>query len=285
MTIFSPSDPINNQPYLATTGLQISNDPITPNTLIDIGPGLTRDSTNTFDINLGNWFGEIPSTSAGTSLVNGFQTAQAGVAANTTTVINGAINGPLGLDQGTLAASSLYYIFVIFDATGKLQPSAIISLSLTAPVLPAGYSNFHWIGQMRTDASTHFLLGYNYGTKSDRLFFYDAPLATSVTAGASATYAQVNLIGLVPNINNIPVWITTNFTPGAAGDTLSLQPGNGTGAPVVITGQVSTVHVISTNLVMAQQVLVGGVLSPVINYKVSGTDTVAISVLGYQYSL
>jgi len=286
MTIFSASDPISNQPLLSINGFLISNDAVTPNSIIDIGAGLCRDSTNTFDINLGNWYGEIPLISPGTSIINGFQTAQPGILPNTITYINSALRGIGGLDQGTIAASSLYYIHVIFDASNRLAPNALISLSRTAPLLPFGYSNFRWIGQMATDSSSHFLLGNNYGNQNERLFFYDAPQATAVTAGTSTSAANVNLITLVPNINNLPVWIYSNFTPYAASDTLRLQPGNGTGYPSEIIGQVAAVHVLSKDLVMAQSVVISTISSPVINYILStGSAAVAIDVAGYQYSL
>ena len=264
MTIFSASDPVSNQPYLAINGFQVSNDATTPNTLLDLSAGLCRDSTNTFDINLGNWFGEAPSLSA-----------------NTSTIINAAINGPLGLDTGTFAEASFYYVHVIFDATGYNIPSALISLSRTAPLLPAGYSNFRWIGSAATISNAiHFLPGYNYGAENERLFMYDAPQSVGTTA-TEAAYTAISLAKLVPAINNIPVWLSVVFTPGTAGDTLSLQPGNATAATVVITGPVISQPYTHNVLVMAQ--LVAGV--PTINYKNSGTDTVAISVLGYQYSL
>jgi hypothetical protein len=287
MTVFSNADPISNQPYLAINGFAISNDPVTPNTLLDVGPGLCRDTTNTFDINLGNWFGEIPSQILGTSLVNGFQNALTSPAANTTTVINAAVNGVNGLDTGTFAAATVYYVHVIFDQTGNNQPACLLSLSRTAPLLPAGYSTWRWIGQATTAAgSAVFLAGYWYGPENERQFFYDAPLATAITAGAAVVATPVNLIHAVPNINNLPVWIYSNYDPAAASDTLRLQPGNGTGYPVEVIGQVAGVHIVTNSYLMSQQVAIATVLSPVVNYIVSsGTDSVAISVAGYYYSL
>ena len=291
MTIFSAQDPIANQPYIAINGAMVSNDATSPNNIIDISAGLFRDSTNTFDINLGNWFGEIPAISAGTSIINGFQTPQPPFTPNNVTFINGLVNGALGLDTGTLAASSLYYIHGIFDESGVNAPSALISLSRTAPYLPGlpgNYTNFRWIGQMATNSAIHFLPGYNHGAQNERLFYYDAPQPTAITAGHSTAYANVNLTGLVPAINNIPVWINVVFTAAAAGDTVTFQPGNGTGAGVVITAPVAgaTAPVTQNILVMAQLVTIAGIPSPVINYKLTAAgDSVAINVIGYQYSL
>lgn len=268
MTVFSNSDPISNQAYLTVNGLTISNNATTPNSKIDISAGLCRDQTNTFDINLGNWFGEVP---------------VAPPAINASTTINALVNGALGLDTGTFAASKVYYVHVIFDASGVKVPSALISLSRTAPLLPAGYSNFRWIGQMVTDSSTHFLLGYNSGLNSDRVFVFDAPQATSVTAGTSATYAAISLAALVPNLDQVPVLFRANWTANAAADTFNMQGGNATGDQWSLIAPVAggTAHTIGFGVVNSQ--LVAGV--PTVNYKVSAVGGVAINVAGYSYSL
>ena len=287
MTVFSTSDPISNQPYLAINGFAISNDATTPNTLLDVGPGLCRDTTNTFDINLGNWFGETPTSTSGSYNINGFQAAPGAITANNTTVINAAVNGVNGLDTGTFAAAKVYYVHVIFDQTGNNVPACLLSLSRTAPLLPAGYSTWRWIGQAATAAGgATFLLGYWQGAENERLFFYDSPLATAITAGAATSATNVNLIAAVPNINNLPVWIYSNFTPNAASDTLRLQPGNGTGYPVEVIGQVAAVHIVTNSLLLSQSVVISTVSSPVVNYILStASAAVAISVAGYQYSL
>ncbi len=103
---------------------------------------------------------------------------------------------------------------------------------------------------------------------------------------STTTAANVNLIKWVPNVNGILVRIYSNYIPNTAGNILSLQPGNGTGFPIVVVGQVATVHIASDNLLLAQQVSISSVLSPVINYKVSsGSDAVAIDVLGFKLAL
>ena len=245
-------------PY--TNGLMISNDATTPNTLLDIGSGVTLDSTDTFQ------------------MIN-----------NGTIVINAATKGLNGIDTGTLAASKVYAVFLISDPI-TLQPiGGMISLSTTAPLMPFGYSAFKLIGYATTDASSHFLLGYWTAGEgnSRRVFMYDAPQATAVTAGASTSYANVDLTKFVPlSSGNRPVWIATNFSANAAADTLKLQPGNATGDAITITASVvaSTAHVTTNSYLMAQTVAISTVPSPTINYKVSsGSDAVAVNVAGYEW--
>ncbi len=243
-----------NAPYYIN-GFGISNDATTPNTLLDIAGGSCLDSTGTYQLNT-----------------------------NTPIVINAAINGLNGLDTGTFAASTVYAVYLVWDPVSFQPTGAMISTSLVTPLMPFGYNAFLLIGYAVTDASIHFLPGYwSAGNSSARVFTYDAFQATAVTAGASATYAHVNLITLVPNVANTPVSIYSNFAPGAASDTLSLQAGNATGAQAIITAQVASVHVTTLDTILAQPVSITSVISPVVNYKVSGTDTVAIDVAGYTW--
>ena len=247
----------NTAPFQFINGLGISNDATTPNTLLDIGAGSTLDSTGTFQL---------------TSSSN--------------ITINAATNGLNGLDTGTFAASTVYAVYLIADPVTLKPIGGMLSLSYTQPLMPFGYSAFALLGFATSDASVHFLKGYWTDTDSaTRIFFYDAPQATSVTAGTNTAYATgaIALTTLVPSINNLPVYINSSFIPGnAAGDTLTMQPFNATGDAVTITGQVTTVHVTTQSLLLAQL----GTGVPKINYKVTNAgDTAAINVGGYIFTL
>jgi hypothetical protein len=245
-------------PTFYYNGLQIANSSTTPNTQLTIGSGATIDSTATFQ------------------MVN-----------NGTITINAATNGLNGLDTGSLAASTVYAVFLVSDPV-TLQPiGAMISKSYTQPLMPFSYSAFARIGFVTTDASSHFLLGYwTAGNTGSRLFIYDAPQATAITAGAATSYTNVNLTAFVPLFSQVPVWIASALTPSAASQTLKLQPGNATGDAITITSQVNAVVVTSNSLLMAQPVVISTVSSPVINYKVSNSGAaVAINVAGYQFEL
>lgn len=239
-------------------GFGISNDATTPNTLLDIAPGSCLDSTGSYQL----------STSS-------------------TIVINSAVNGLNGLDTGTIAASTIYAVYLVWDPVTFNPTGAMISTSLVTPLMPFGYSAFLLIGYVTTDSSMHFLKGYwTAGNTSARTFWYDAFQASPITAGASTTYAHVNLITLVPNVANTPVLIYSVFSANGAADTLSLQAGNATGAQAIITAPVvtGTANVTTLNTILAQPVSITSVISPVINYKVSSSsDAVAIDVAGYTW--
>lgn len=266
MTSFDNSVPIVNQPFLYINEMKISNDATTPNTLLDVSAGICRDSTNTYDINLGNYNGQ---NNSGT--------------ANSVTVINAAINGLNGLDTGTFVLSTVYNVFVVGDAVSGLATGVMISTALPSvgPLMPYGYNVYRHIGYAVSDASVHFLKAYVAGNNNARRFLYDAPISVGTTA-SSASYAAINLTKFVPLVNNLPVYLNASIT-GTAADTLKLQPGNATGDAVTITAAVNSQAVTQQVMVLAQNTVISTVLSPTINYKNSGTDTIAILVDGFDF--
>lgn len=241
------------QPFYYFNGLGISNNASTPNTKLDIAAGTCLDSTATY---------QLSSTA--------------------TITINAATNGLNGLDTGSLAASTVYSVYLVADPVTQQATGAMISTSST-PLLPFGYSAYALIGYITTDASVHFLKGYWTGSDgANRKFIYDAPQATAVTAGNATSYTAIDLSALVPNLNNFPVAINFAFTPGAASRQLKLQGAASTGDQIVITGQVTSVVVSDQVTVWAQTAS----SKPEIKYLVSNSgDAVAINVAGYDFSL
>jgi len=238
--------------FLYINGLEISNDATTPDEILNIAAGECRDSTNVYVI-------------SSTDSIS----------------VDNTVSGLGGLDTGTVAASTLYAVYIVGDAVTGLATSAMISTNMTTPLLPYGYNVFRKIGYIRTDATSDFLLGYWSGNNNARLFMYDAPIATAITAGAATSYTAVTLTTFVPAVENLPVWIAFDMTPAAASRIMSLTPFDGVGDAVSITSQVTAVHVTGNALVLSQ--LDSG--APKIKYKWSagGGDAVAISVAGYQF--
>ena len=243
--------PVVNAGYLNVQGLQVS---WLSTTTLTVGLGQARDSSNVNDIIL----------SAGVT-------------------INAASNLINGLDTGSLGVSKVYAVYAVGDSQQNNPSGAMLSLNQTAPLLPVGYDMYRLIGFMATDSSSHLLLGYWYGSANQRTFMYDAPISVGTTS-TTATYVGIDLTKFVPLVNNLPVYLSASIS-GTAGDTLSLQPGNATGAAVVITAPVSSQATAHQVLVLAQNTTISTVLSPTINYKDSGTDTIVILVDGYQYSI
>lgn len=260
------SDPIYSLPFLYSYGLNISNDATAPNTVLNIAAGQARDMNDNIDMPLG----------ASNLPLNG-------VAVATPISLNAAVNGYNGLDTGSLAASTMYAVWLIGDSSYKNPVGVTLSLASNAlPRMPFGYDSMRIIGYWATDSSVHFLKGYMAGNGNDKLFAYDAPQATAITAGNATSYTAVALTALVPPVENTPVSIAFAFTPGAASRTFNMTPGNGTGNAVTITGQVTSVVVSGNASVLAK--VTSAV--PEVDYKVSNSgDAVAINVAGFSYSI
>ncbi len=283
MASLSENYPIINIPFRYKYGLTIQNSTsingtLHPETKLSVLMGNCRDDADITDINFGDTNPNI----------NGKITSAP-------VRIDNTINGAGGLDEGIVEANTMYAIYIISDSRGYLPISAVATFALNifavppGPLMPTGYDAKRLIGFWGTDSSTLWQRGYYYGLSNDLVFTYDNPQITSVTAGSSNTYDYVNLFDLVPNIENIPVSISTIFSPGVAGDTLTLATGRSTNpdGQAIITGQVSGIDVTTVSTIITQHVLVSPIPfpSPVIQYKVSGADTVAISVAGFSVTV
>jgi hypothetical protein len=250
---------IVSQPQLYATGCTMT---WASNTTITVSAGQLRDSTNMYDINVGNYLGINPS-----------------VTANTTTTLNMTVNGVNGLDVGTFAASSTYYVYVVADSTGYNQPCVIASLA-TQPYLPLGYSIWRRVGQFISNSSTHIILFYQTGTKSQRTYQYDAPIILSLSG--STTPVAVALTASVPNLFVVPVYLSATLNPATAANSASIQPTGGTGFPVVISAPVASAiqKFAPFRITPAFNTATPAELS--ISYETtSGSDALTLSVIGY----
>lgn len=193
-----PNLQIDSRPSLYVSNLKISNNATTPNTKLDIGFGQARDSQNIDDIVL-----------------------EDGVTIDT------AVTGANGLDSGSLAASTWYYVHLIGSSLNRAVPAVMLSTSVTAPSMPADYDIFRMIGVWLTDASVHFLKGYVAGNGNVRQHYWDDSIKV-LNDGVSATLAPIDLSSAVPPIQNTPVYISGEFTPATANDYVSIVPGDST---------------------------------------------------------
>ena len=245
------SIPVVNAAYLSVNGLEIA---VASTTTATVAAGRARNSTNENDIIL-----------------------------SAAVTLNAAVNGINGLDSGSLANATLYALFVVGDSSLNNDTGVLLSTSATAPSLPFGYDMFRLIGYLRTDGSANFLSGYWSGSSNERIFMYDAPIATAITAGSSTTDAAVTLTTFVPAVSGLPVYMYYDMTPAAASRVLTLKPFGATGAPFKATSQVTAVHVTGVALVQAQ--LDSG--APKLEYvwSAGGGDAVALNVAGYQYTI
>lgn len=263
-----------------------------------IQAGAARDSANINDISLPG----IVSTSTGFNTINGC-------------TVSTAATGLNGLDTGTIAASTLYAVYVIGSSTwGSVTPNSsagssasgnasnfvyypaggIISTSFTNPVLPYGYDMYRRIGCVLTDSSSHILnfLQENNGTTetvynsgnimigggntSKRPMYY-AALISVLTNGQATTWTAIDVTASVPKVCTSSIIFSAALTADAgATRTATFSSASGV-APVIFSSPASTI--ISTVVSVPNGALTS---TTGIGYLVSnGSASLAASVLGY----
>ena len=118
-------------------------------------------------------------------------------------------SGANGLDTGAVAASTWYYVYVIYNPT-TTTTAGLFSLSSTAPTLPSGYTFFARVGAVRTDSSgSKYLLNtlqygnevtyiVTAGSNSTTIPIIASGVTGTYTSNVSVTYASVSVAALVP---------------------------------------------------------------------------------------
>jgi hypothetical protein len=258
------STPITNARQYYINGLKLA---YVTGTTMTVTAGKCSNTTNVNDISVG-----LPQNVAAT------QTGTEPVPDGSGTVtINTAATGAAGLDIGAMANNTFYAVYAIGDSYGIEPGSALISANLTQPLLPAGYDMYFRIGFIKSSGAAAILPFRQDGCGLDRWMWYDAAIATSVTAGSSATYAPVDAsAGLPSNTPTMVNWLCT-FTPTAAADKLVLVPGTSTAVAGYASASGAVAAVANTvNLICPTD----SPATDAIDYKVTGS-AVAISVAAY----
>lgn len=195
--------------------------------------------------------------------------------------IDFGVVGANGIDTGSIGATKMYNVFVIGDSMGKNSAAGLVSLS-TTPTLPSGYDMYRQVGYWPSNGSSQLIKGQNFGGGNMRTFLYEAVTATAVTAGAATSYTAVDLSNIVPAVDLTPVYVYAALTPATANNTAKFTPSGLTGDSHILTGNVATKISDSTFKLNAKLIST----APKIDYKVAnGSDSLAISVEGFDYSL
>ncbi len=163
------------------------------NTTLSISAGRVRDNTNSYDIII-----------------------------NTTKTINTAHTGLNGLDTGVLEASKVYYIWAVASTLSVGVPGYLLSLSTSAPVMPAYYDAKILVGVWITNGSTQFITARSIGTSSRREFVLDQDI--QVLDNGTSTSLSAIALALVPAFDNTIVTLDVEFTPATAGHKVSFTP-------------------------------------------------------------
>jgi hypothetical protein len=122
---------------------------------------------------------------------------------NVSTTLNSATSGANGLDTGSIANNTWYYVYIIYNPT-TTTTAVLMSASATSPTLPSNYTySSGVIGAVITDGSAHFLgfiqrgriWQYTVGNNLSNL-----PTVISGTSGnvSTPTYTSYSLSSYCP---------------------------------------------------------------------------------------
>lgn len=202
-----------------------------------------------------------------------------------TATINAATTGFNGLDTGTFAASTWYYVYMIGDSSGQQPTGFILSASSTTPTLPGiansasltgSYDSYRRIGVALTDGSIHFLVFKQVGSGSGRVYYWDSTPQV-LSAGTATTLTLVDLSAGVPPLADLPVIFSAQYTPTTANDKVSLAtPGSTSTALPSVSG------VVAAKVQVGEITQISGLSSSVakiqyINSAASGSTTLYVS--------
>ncbi len=154
------------------SGLNLSNDSVTPNSILDIGSGLCTDSTNALYITFGSAF---------TKGTGGPWTS-------------GTSNNGMGTGL-TVAINTWYHVFAIINSGSA---DIYFDTSVTAANKPANTTSFRRIGSFLTDSSAHIQKFLQLGN-----YFY-IPEITVVSGSGAVSITGVSS-GLMSGISVIPL--------------------------------------------------------------------------------
>jgi len=222
------NDPVYSLPFLYKYGLILSRDATTPTTKLNVSSGQCRDSNDVIDITVGS--PNIESETITAPLV-----------------LDATINGANGLDTGSLAASTMYSIYMIADSR-YYQPTACIATLSTnsVPLLPFGYDSYRLIGYWATTSSSQWYNGWYSASQGSYLTFNynDIPTAFTYTVTAPTVDTNISLSAIAPPIDNIVIGIEMFITSAVAGSRLFVNAyGAGVVTAIVLTSQVAAVSI------------------------------------------
>lgn len=112
--------------------------------------------------------------------------------------------GPNALDAGVIEASKWYAAWVISKADGTA--ASLLSLSATAPALPAGYLHKRRIGWVYSDASKEFRRFFCDGISTRRTYYYNnntKPSLVALPASWNIAWQTLSLRAFVPPTSKI----------------------------------------------------------------------------------
>jgi len=106
--------------------------------------------------------------------------------------VDASVSGAGGLDTGTVATTTWYYLWIIYNPTTAIT-KGLFSLSNTAPTLPSGYTYYARVGAIYTTTATAF----RQITKRNNRVLYSTGVNV-LTSGTATTATSISLAAAIP---------------------------------------------------------------------------------------
>jgi hypothetical protein len=149
-------------------------------------------------------------------------------------------SGINGLDTGSEASSTWYYLWVIYNGT---TTAGLMSLSSTAPTMPGGYTFKALVGAVRNDGSSNIIA---FEQEENRVY-YDANQTILNTAGATINaWTAIGITAFCPptakKIQGIIAASNSDlgFSPRSDGQAGMINTGGNAGAATTLGGVLPT---------------------------------------------
>ena len=149
-----------------------------------------------------SWASNTTITVAASSVVLKNSAGQTVKISSPSATLNSASSGANGIDTGSVANNTEYYIWGIYNGTTF---ASLMSLSSTAPTLPSGYTYSTLMGCWLTDGSAHFIGGILVGNDFQFQVGNNLAALPQLASGSSGnvstgSYTAAALAPFVPSI-------------------------------------------------------------------------------------
>lgn len=127
-------------------------------------------------------------------------------------------SGANGLDTGSEASSTLYYVWVI-EKSSDGTTGGLLSLSDSAPTMPTGYDKKRLIGAIYNDSSSDIMVFNARGKGNTRNMFLDGDVTPLLllNGGSATTFTNVDVSALVPSMSQ-NIFVRCSFQRTAFGN-------------------------------------------------------------------
>jgi hypothetical protein len=102
-------------------------------------------------------------------------------------------SGANGLDTGSIATSTWYSVWIIYNGS---TVAGLLSTSATSPTMPSGYTYKMRVGWVRTDGSSNLIRTIQYGNRTQ--YIATSSGYPTLASGSASQWTAVSVVNFVP---------------------------------------------------------------------------------------